>query len=219
VLHGLDSVWLDGRPTRRDRLPTEWTIIVAGQPCADGLHTLVDLAAHLDDLRWEQGLESALRKGLLSLSELEDALPALGRSRVPGTTRIRRVLALRRPYGAQPTGSLLETHAVQLARHVPELRELERQYEIYDEHGVFVARLDLCRPEIGFFFELDGEQHKDQPVYDSLRETAVVAATGWLPGRFTWTECTRLPNHTKRRMRAVALRALQNRRARNSAIA
>jgi hypothetical protein len=219
VLHGLDSVWLDGRPTRRDRLPVEWTVMVAGQPCADALHTLIDLAAYLGDLRWEQALESALRNGLTSLAALEDALPALGRSRVPGTTRIRRVLALRRPYGASATGSLLETHAVQLAREVPELGDLERQYEVYDENGLFVARLDLCKPEIGFFFELDGEQHKDQPVYDSLRETAIVAARGWLPGRFTWTECTRFPNHTKRRMRGVALQARQNWLARRRASA
>lgn len=219
VLHGLDSVWLDGRPTRRDRLPAEWTVIVAGQPCADGLHTLIDLAAYLDDLRWEQALESALRKRLTSLGALEDALPALGRSRVPGTARMRRVLTLRRPHGTPPTGSLLETHAVQLARHVPELGDLERQYIVYDESGLFIAQLDLCKPEIGFFFELDGEQHKDQPVYDAMRETAVVAAKGWLPGRFTWTECTRLPNHTKRRMRGVALQAIGNWRARNLATA
>jgi hypothetical protein len=206
VLHELDSVRLDGRPTRRDRLPAEWTVMVGGQPCADGLHTLIDLAAVLDDLRWEQALESALRKGLMSIADIERALPALGRSRVPGTGRVRRVLTLRPP-GALPTESLLETFAVQLARDVPEVGELARQYVVRDEDGLFIARLDLCKPEIGFFFELDGEQHKGQPVYDAMRETAVVAATGWLPGRFTWTEATRYPNATKRRMAAIATQA------------
>jgi hypothetical protein len=206
VLHGLDSVWLRGRPTRRDRLPAEWTVIVAGQPCADGLHTLIDLAASLDDLRWEHALESALRTGLTSIDAVEAALPALGRSRVPGTTRIRRVLALRPP-GTPPTESLLETFGVQLAREVPELGQLVRQHVVRDENGLFVARLDLCKPEIGFFFELDGEHHKDQPVYDAMRETAVVAATGWLPGRFTWTELTRYATTAKRRMAGVARQA------------
>jgi very-short-patch-repair endonuclease len=51
------------------------------------------------------------------------------------------------------------------------------------ESGLFVARVDLCKPEIGLFLELDGQHHKDQPVYDARRETAVVAATGMLPGR------------------------------------
>jgi very-short-patch-repair endonuclease len=210
VLHGLDSVWLDGRPTRRDRLPAEWTVIVAGQPCADGLHALIDLAARMDDLAWEQALESALRKGLTCVAAIDAALPALGRSRVPGTARIRRVLALR-PAGAPPTESLLETLMVQLAREVSGLGELVRQHVVRDDDDVFIARLDLCRPDLGFFVELDGQQHKDQPVYDAMRETAVVAATGWLPGRFTWTEVTRYRNHTKRRLAGVAAQARSRR--------
>jgi len=125
---------------------------------------------------------------------------------MPGTARIRRVLGLRPP-GVAPTGSILETFTVQLARDVPEIGVLTRQYVVHDEDGLFVAQLDLSRPEDGFFFELDGEQHKGQPVYDSLRETAVVAVTGWLPGRFTWTEVTRFPKSTKRRMLGVVVQA------------
>src|SRR5439155_27167267 len=119
---------------------------------------------------------------------------------------IRRVLALRPP-GAPPTESLLETLMVQLARDVPGLGEFVRQHVIRDEHGTFIARLDLSRPDIGFFIELDGQQHKGQPVYDAMRETAVVAATGWLPGRFTWTEVVHLPKTTKRRLAGVATQA------------
>lgn len=78
-----------------------------------------------------------------------------------------------------------------------------RQLEVYDEHGTFCGRLDLAVPETGFFVELDGEQHKGQPVYDARRETAIVAATGWLPGRFTWTEVTRLRMTTARRLAAL----------------
>jgi very-short-patch-repair endonuclease len=213
VLHELDSVVLDQRRTRRERLSAERLVIVAGQPCADGLSTLIDLAATLDDLRWEHALESALRKGLTSVPMIEDELPCLGAARVPGTARIRRVLALR-PAGAPPTESLLETLMVQLARDVPEVGEFERQHVVLDEHGIFVARLDLARPQIEFFVELDGQQHKDQPVYDAMRETAVVAVTGWLPGRFTWTELTRYPSTTKRRLAGVATQA--RRRARGA---
>src|SRR5207253_4051467 len=122
--------------------------------------------------------------------------------------RIRRVLALRPP-GAPATESLLETLMVQLARDVPGIGDLERQYRVEDEHGQFVAYLDLAKPVPGFFVELDGQQHKDQPIYDARRETAVVAATGWLPGRFTWTEVTRYPASTKRRLAAVFRQALR----------
>ena len=121
------------------------------------------------------------------MDELESLLPELGRGRIPGTARIRRVLALRPP-GAPPTESLLETLMVQLARTVPGLPEPVRQLEVE------WARVDLAWPDLGLFVELDGQQHKDQPLYDARRETAVVAATGWLCGRFTWTRGGPLPD-------------------------
>ena len=75
---------------------------------------------------------------------------------------------------------------------------------MYNVYGEFVARVDLAWPELGIFIELDGQQHKDQPVYDARRETAVVAATGWLCGRFTWTEVNYLPRVTTRRLEDIA---------------
>ncbi len=185
VLHGLDGVVLDDRPLRRRTLPEDRVVVVGDVRCADGLQTLVDLASTLTDDAWEQALESALRKGRAALGDL----PARG--------RIRRVLA-RRPPGAPPTESLLETLMVQLARTVPGLPDPVRQLEVGH------ARLDLAWPGLGLFIELDGQHHKDQPVYDAMRETAVVAATGWLPGRFTWTELTRLKRTTQRRLAALA---------------
>jgi hypothetical protein len=198
VLHGLDSVRLEGRPTRRDRLPEEWVVELGGIRCADGLTTLADLARSLDDLTWEQAMESALRKRLTTVAALDA---------VPQRPRIRRVLALR-PAGAPATESLLETFMVQLARGVPEVGELVRQHEVWDEHGNFIARLDLARPPL-FFLELDGQGHEGQPVYDAVRQTNVVTATGMLVGRFTWTEVTRYPVTTQRRLAALARRAEQ----------
>jgi very-short-patch-repair endonuclease len=92
---------------------------------------------------------------------------------------------------------------VQLASGVPGLGEPTRQLEVLDD-GLFVARLDLSWPTIGLFIELDGQQHLGQPLYDARRETAVVAVTGWLPGRFTWYEVTRIPRSTTRPLAALA---------------
>jgi very-short-patch-repair endonuclease len=180
-------------------------MIRGGVRCADGLATLVDLAASLDDLTWEQALESALRKRLTTVAAIEAELPVLGASRVPGTARIRRVLALRLP-GAPATESLLETLMVQLGRGIEGLGDFVRQHEVWDG-DILIARLDLARPDIGYFLELDGEGHKGQPVYDAIRQTAVVTATGMLVGRFTWTEVTRFPNSTRRRLAALHARA------------
>ena len=206
VLHRLDSVVLDEKWHRRRTLPPERVIRLEGVPCTDGFQTIVDLAAVLDDDTWEQALESALRKGLTTVAELEAALDGLGRARTPGTVRMRRVLA-RRPPGAPPTGSLLETLMVQLIRTVDDLPVPARQYEVTDRHGQFVAYVDLCWPELGLFLELDGQWHEDQPVYDARRETAIVAATGWLPGRFTWHEVVHLERTTARRLAELADRA------------
>jgi len=206
LLLGLDSVVFVDRPRRRYLPPPQRLVVVEGIQCGNGIQTLIDLAGMLDDLRWEQTLESALRRGLACVDELMDALPALGRARVPGTARVRRVLQLR-GRDDPPTESLLETLMVQLGRDVPEVRWFERQYVVHDENGLFVARLDLSRSDVGAFVELDGQQHKDQPVYDAIRQTNVVAATGWLPGRFTWTEVTRFPSVTKRRLASLFRRA------------
>jgi very-short-patch-repair endonuclease len=205
VLHDLDSVRLT-LPGRRLADAGDNLTVVGGVACANGLLTLVDLAATLDDDTWEQVLESALRTKLTTVLDLEAAVPDLGRARVPGTSRIRRVLA-RRPHGAPPTESLLETLLLQMARAVPMLGDLDRQVEVFDEHGLFVARVDLAKLDLGLFFELDGQHHLGQPVYDASRETAVVAATGWLCGRFTWREVTRTPRTTVRRLTGVAAQA------------
>jgi hypothetical protein len=197
VLHGLDSISLDGtwvtvprnsngrrpRVSRRE-LSAECVMTVWGLPCTHGQRTLADLATSLSDAVWEQALESALRKRLVLIE------------RVTGN---RRVLA-RRPAGAPPTESLLETLMVQLVRTVPGLPEPVRQLWVEATR----ARLDLAWPLLGLFIELDGQHHKGQPVYDARRETAVVAATGWLCGRFTWTEVVHTPNSTARRLAALA---------------
>jgi very-short-patch-repair endonuclease len=200
MVYGLDGIASPGRVSRRRSLPPDRVALVHGVTCTDGLQTMIDLAAEVDDRHWEQALESALRMHLLTVADLGRSLQALGAARVAGTTRIRRVLELRPP-GAPPTESLLETLMVQLARRVPNLPAPDRQVPVGH------ARVDLAWPDLGLFVELDGQQHLGQPLYDASRETAIVAATGWLCGRFTWTEVVRLPTTTVRRLAALAHQA------------
>jgi hypothetical protein len=203
VLYGLDSVKLIGgdvsvppnsahkRAKVRRRTLRRTPVEVAGFACTDGFETLIDLAACLDDDVWEQALESALRKNLVTIAELEAALGELGRARTPGVARMRRVLT-RRPDGAAATESLLETLMIQLIRLIPSVDDPLRQFVVRDEAGEFVARVDLAWPE---------------PLYDAHRETAVIAATGWLVGRFTWDEVVRYPMTTARRLAALIAQA------------
>jgi hypothetical protein len=189
---------------RRRAIADNHIVQVKGFRCTDGFQTIIDLAAELDDAEWEQALESALRMKLFNLADLIAALPELGRHRTPAIARIRRVLSRRLPIGAPPTESLLETLMVQVARQIPNLGPPTRQLNVFDAAGIWVARVDLAWPELGLFIELDGQQHIDQPVYDANRETRVVAATGWLCGRFTWHEVRRTPKDAGRRLERVA---------------
>jgi hypothetical protein len=65
-LRGADVSLAPGRNGRRDgarrrSLEADRIVVVAGVRCTDGLQTLIDLAVTLDDLRWEQALESEHR--------------------------------------------------------------------------------------------------------------------------------------------------------------
>ena len=190
VRHG---VYAEG-PEEVDRVDAARAMVLATDGIACGglagvLHGLDGVAVDGRPLR---------RRTLPADRVLEAAgLRCLGQARAPGTARIRRVLELRPPVRLL-TGSLLETLMIQLVRPVPGVGEPVRQLRI---GSMF---LDQSWPYIGMFFELDGEQHLGQPVYDARRETAIVAATGWLCGRFTWTEVTRVPCSTARRASAIA---------------
>lgn len=202
-LYGLDSIRLE--------MPYVWTEkesrllgtrvraiesveMVRGYRCTGPVQTLIDLAVVMNDLEWEQALESALRKSLLTIDDLETE--ATGKR---GVARVRRVLGLRPP-GAPATESVLETHAIQLMRLDSTLPVPVRQFDVYNAFDRWQARVDLAFPAHGVFFELDGQQHNGQPVYDANRQTRVVAATGWLVGRFTWAEIVHHPKATLRRI-------------------
>lgn len=206
VLLDLDSVRLEGPARRLPALESGRVRCLGGVPCTDGTQTMIDLAAVLDDDTWEQALECALRRDLTTIAAIDARLPELARARAPGTARIRRVLD-RRPRSVCATGSLLETLMVQLARRVPGLGDPVRQLRVENRYGEFIAFVDLAWPELGIFIELDGQHHKGQPVYDASRETAVVAATGWLCGRFTWYEVMVVPSVAARRLADIAEQA------------
>ncbi|MEY2398509.1 MAG: hypothetical protein QOJ00_1683 [Actinomycetota bacterium] len=87
--------------------------------------------------------------------------------------------------------------------------------EVFTHDGRFVARVDLAWPEFGVFLELDGQAHKHQPVYDAARQTAIVAATGWLCARCTWRQVALNTTATARAIADVLAQA--NRRRLQSA--
>jgi very-short-patch-repair endonuclease len=73
----------------------------------------------------------------------------------------------------------------------------ERQYRVRTPGGRSYL-LDACWPDVGFFVELDGQQHKDQPVYDAHRHLVVLNLTGFMAIRLTWNQVVDTPRSTGR---------------------
>ena len=151
--------------------------------------TLVDMCAvvHLDIV--ERASESALRLGLTGELALRDFanLWAFSRHGAPG---LREVLD-RRPIGAPPTGSDLETRGLQVFRQ-GRVRAPERQWPVVDTGGEIVATAD--------FGETDGlETHKtrEQQQYDTNRQNRITDA-GYDLRRFTYDDVTRRPAYVCR---------------------
>ena len=156
------------------------------------LRTVRDLAAVLNDDTLELVIESALRRDPTS----EGDLVMSGRN---GTARLRRVLG-RRPFGAPPTDSELETRYLQVIR-MADVPPPVRQHRVINERGICIGRLDLCWPEVGLWVELDGRASHDRPkalLYDRHRQNEVAVRLQWLPIRFTWDDVTGRPRATAR---------------------
>jgi hypothetical protein len=153
------------------------------------LQTLADLGSVVHPDRVERALESAIRLKLTTDAELRSF--AAPRSHRPGAPALRFVLR-RRPVDAPATESDAETLCLQVYRRggVP---EPGRQHELFDDFGIFVARIDLHWWPIPFGVEIDGlESHSTREAlqYDLTRGNNV-GNRGHLIRRFTYADVTR----------------------------
>lgn len=181
------------RVHRRYQLPSG-IVVTDGIPHTNARRTARDLCSVLDADHIEMMLESALRLGHMTLDDFEILAATKGWK---GVRKLREVLE-RRPTGAAPTGSELETRYVQLVRLFG-LPEPLRQYAVV-LHGEVIALLDLAWPEFGLFVELDGGVHEQLAALrrDRQRQNDVVRILGWRPLRFTWDDVVRRPTVTGR---------------------
>lgn len=88
----------------------------------------------------------------------------------------------------------------------------EPQYEVFDEYGEFVGRVDFAWPGLGAFIEFDGKVKYTRYVRDGetpgdvafrerQREARICEVTGWRCLRLTWADLAR-PEITAARIRA-----------------
>jgi len=153
------------------------------------LQTLCDLTRVLDADHVERAIESALRQRFVSEPELR------------AQAALKRVMA-RRPPGAAPTESELETRMVQWLRRV-DVPEPVRQYPLGQ------ARLDFAFPDVGLAIECDGRAAHATPValvHDRHRQNGIVGRGNWTVLHYTWADVVDHPLDTARKV-AEAYRA------------
>jgi len=159
--------------------------------------TLADLCAVVQLDVVERAAESALRMGITDEASLRAFATQWARYR-DGTPGLQQVLA-RRPLGARPTGSDLETICLQRFRRggVP---EPIRQMPVVDHCGHWIADTDFGFPWRLFIVETDGlgtHGTKDGLQYDLNRQNRISDA-GYHFRRFTHTDVMYRPAYVCR---------------------
>lgn len=173
-------------------------------PVTSAARTLVDLGAIEEAETVELALEAALRKGLTSISYLQQRLDRYGRGH-RGLATIKEVLA-NRTADPRPTGSDFETLLFQVLRRegvpIP-----VRQFEIYDGTE-FIARPDFCYPSQKLIIEADSYEHHSGRLdwEHDLDRRSKLAVLGWRMLNVTWWALVKTPKEVVARVaRALGL--------------
>ncbi len=140
----------------------------------------------------ELALESALRLGLTDIDRLESTLRNTPRNR-PGRSVLALLLA-HRPAGLCPTGSYLETRAVQVWRH-GSLPPFQRQVTISDEEGI-IGTVDFLHQSV--VFELVGKKWHLERFHPDHHRYARIEAAGYRLVPFTFDDVEFDPAHVLR---------------------
>ena len=189
-----------GLTIHRDLLASDEIIDSGGVLITSMLRTAWDLARWLPTVEAVVAMDALARVGRFApqaVLRIQDRYPrARGRRRVPG------VIDLADPRAESP----METRS----RLVLVLRGLPRpelQYNVYDELGEFVARLDMAYPRLKLAIEYDGRGHLTawQQQADARRLNRLDAC-GWSVRRFTAPDILRTPDATAAQIREALSR-------------
>jgi hypothetical protein len=181
-----------------------WDVrIVDGIPTTSPERTLLDLGSVVGFSVVEMAMDVALRRGLVTLSTLWAMLGRLGRQGRNGAGVLRAVLSRKDPK-QRPPESPMETRLLQVLRRRG-LPDPVPQFEVYDDHGMFIARVDAAYPQWKVAIEYESlEYHTgaEAVLRDSGRRNRLMSAQ-WSPVTAT-IEDIRTGGH----LLAAAIRAI-----------
>jgi very-short-patch-repair endonuclease len=170
---------------------------VAGIPLTNVVRTLADLGSVTEADVVERAVESALRRSMVTVADLECAAIS---TRSAGRRVLAAVLA-RRPAGVVPTESDAETRFEQLCRAAG-LPVPQRQIRI--SIGGRFYRLDFGWRPIRLAIEIDGVSvHGPGRLTSDLRRQNSIVLGGWLVLRFTWAMVVHEPERVVAQIRSA----------------
>ena len=191
-------------PLRRPLTPDDVEII-DGLPVTSAARTVVDVAALVGASRLRHIVQTQIRDGVLTPSELIACFEANARRGVNGIAALRRVLAsLTDPTEVSGSileralGTLLDTNGI--GGFVPQYRP-----PWFDgTHGT----VDFAHPMLRIVLEADGRRwhRRDQEMAMDRRRDRLAAAHGWATLRVTWAEVVERPAGTAAEIKAVVAR-------------
>lgn len=190
-----------GLTIHRDLLVLDEIIDSGGVAITNALRTAWDLARWLPTVEAVVAMDALARVGRFAptaVLRIHDRYPrARGRRRVPGVID----LADPRAESAMETRSRLVLVQRELPR--PEL-----QYQVYDQFGEFVARLDMAYPLLKLGMEYDGRGHLTEWQQQAdARRLNRLAEFGWTILRFTSPDILRNPDTMATQVRDAIARS------------
>ncbi|MGH3834044.1 MAG: endonuclease domain-containing protein [Pseudonocardiaceae bacterium] len=186
-----------GLRVHREQLADDEVETVSGLVVTSAIRTAYDLA------RWSTQVEGVVAADAMGQIGRFGSAALLGMAaRYPGArwrSRVPLVAELMDPRAE----SAMETRC-RVSLMLRGLPRLELQYQVRDEVGAHVARLDMAYPAAMVGVEFDGEHHQDAPTFraDLVRHNRL-AALGWTVLRASATDVLRNPDAFAAQVRAL----------------
>lgn len=139
------------------------------------------------------------RAGLATIEDLAQAL----RPRGHGVVLARAALDAVRPGSESPMETLVRLDVVDAGFPEPELNR-----EVFDEHGSFLGRVDMCWPQLRIALEYDGDHHRERDAFrHDQRRGNGFAVNGWIVVHATAADAARPAVLFERLRQAFATRS------------
>jgi hypothetical protein len=156
--------------------------------------TVIDLAGVLDRGPLDLAIDEARRRRLIAERPIRETLERLGRQGRSGAAVMAEILEdgeFELPVPGSPFERKL-LHFFDAHLFPPP----ERQYEIFDDQGTFVARVDFAYPHLKVAIECDGKKHHfgTHSWESDVERRSRLAALGWRVIHISWELLTARPD-------------------------